>query len=166
MDTMPPPAGRVAVPGCGRGHDVRFLARRGYAAVGFDFSPVAITAARALAERENVTATFEQRDLFGLPDDRAETFDGVWEYTCFCAIDPPRRPEYVRVIASLLRPGGWLSACFYPIRAAGGGPPFPVATDEVERLFSPLFHLEHAAPPLRSPPRRRGEEWMVLARRR
>ena len=28
LDTTPPPRGRVAVPGCGRGHDARLLAQR------------------------------------------------------------------------------------------------------------------------------------------
>ena len=165
VESTPPPSGRVAVPGCGRGHDVRFLAGRGYDAVGFDFAPAAVAAARALAGREGVAARFEQRDVFSLPTDYADAFDGVWEYTCFCAIDPRRRAEYARVIEAILRPGGWLLACFYPIRAGGGGPPFPVSKTEVSELFSLSFRIERAAPPLRSPPKRRGQEWMVLARK-
>src|SRR6185503_17291959 len=31
----PPPRGTVAVPGCGRGHDARLLARQGYRVIGF-----------------------------------------------------------------------------------------------------------------------------------
>jgi hypothetical protein len=37
VEHTPPAPGRVAVPGCGRGHDVRFLAGGGHAVVGFDF---------------------------------------------------------------------------------------------------------------------------------
>src|ERR1700716_3317975 len=47
LDTMPPPRGRVAVPGCGRGHDARLLATRGYDVMGFDFAPAALAQARA-----------------------------------------------------------------------------------------------------------------------
>jgi len=162
LEATPPPAGRVAVPGCGRGHDVRFLARRGYAPVGFDFAPTAVAAARALAADERVPARFEQRDIFSLGDDHAAAFDGVWEYTCFCAIDPGRRAEYVSVLAAIMKPGGWLLACFYPMGAPAGGPPFPVTEDEVRRLLAPAFRIEHAAPPARSSPRRQGQEWMVL----
>ncbi len=36
VERTPPAPGRIAVPGCGRGHDVRYLARHGHAAVGFD----------------------------------------------------------------------------------------------------------------------------------
>jgi SAM-dependent methyltransferase len=165
VEATPPPRGRVAVPGCGRGHDVRFLARHGYEAVGFDFSTTAVAAARALAEREAVAASFEQRDIFSLAAEHTNAFDGVWEYTCFCAIDPRRRAEYVHAIRGILKPGGWLLACFYPIRTGGAGPPFPVAKTEIRRLFSPPFRIERAAPPLRSPRQRQGQEWMVLARK-
>ena len=57
----------------------------------------------------------------------AHAFDGVWEYTCFCAIDPARRDAYVRTIAAILKPGGWLLACFFPMRRVAAGPPFPVS---------------------------------------
>lgn len=77
----PPPKGTVAVPGCGRGHDVRFLARRGYRVLGFDFVPEVIRVARELAERERVDVTFEDRDVFGLAEVYPRFFDGVWEYT-------------------------------------------------------------------------------------
>src|SRR2546425_1635362 len=159
------PPGRVAVPGCGRGHDVRHLVRRGYMAVGFDFAPAAITEAKARAKAERVAAEFEQRDIFTLDRDYANAFDGVWEYTCFCAIDPARRAQYVRTMAAILRPGGWLLACFYPIRRPGGGPPFPVARSEVRRLFAGPFRIERTEVPLHSVERRQGQEWMVLFRK-
>jgi SAM-dependent methyltransferase len=102
------------VPGCGRGHDARFLASRGYDVVGFDFSPAAVSAARALAKRDRVAVTFEQRDIFTLAQDYAHAFDGVWEYTCYCAIDPLRRAAYVQTISSILKPGGWLWPASFP----------------------------------------------------
>lgn len=165
VDATPPPRGRVLVPGCGRGHDARFLATRGYDVVGVDFAAAAVTEARALAQREGVDVAFEQRDLFALPLDWGQAFDGVWEYTCYCAIDPARRDEYVRAIARVLRPGGWLLACFFPLRSDGPGPPFPVSAAEVRRCFVPPFTIERAFPPGRSAPRRQGREWLVLARR-
>jgi len=112
-----------------------------------------------------VAAEFEQRDIFTLGRDYANAFDGVWEYTCFCAIDPARRAEYVRTMAVIVRPGGWLLACFYPIRRGGGGPPFPMARSEVRRLFAGPFRIERAGVPLHSVQRRQGQEWMVLFRK-
>ena len=183
-----PPGSRVAVPGCGRGHDARIWADRGYQVWGFDFAAEPLAAARALAGRAGLTVTFEQRDIFGLAADYAGFFDGVWEYTCFCAIDPARRPEYAELVTRLLRPGGWVLACFFPIGPSGSspvpdppeplggasgeasaaltGPPFPVAEAEVRALFEPRFELLDAYVPEASPEGRRGREWMVLARRR
>jgi SAM-dependent methyltransferase len=175
IEATPPPLGRVAVPGCGRGHDVRYLASRGYVAVGFDFSPAAIRAARTLERLTPASAgqgalpggavAFEQRDLFSLARDYFHALDGVWEYTCFCAIDPRRRAEYVRVMDAILKPGGWFLACFFPVRRVSGGPPFPVSKAEVRRLLAPHFRIERASPPLRSVRPRQGREWMVLARK-
>lgn len=164
MDRTPLPPGRVAVPGCGRGHDVRFLSRAGFAAVGFDFSPTAITEARALAKTANVAAEFVERDLFTLGGDYGYAFDGIWEYTCFCAIDPRRRAEYVRTIGAILKPGGWLLACFFPLRRRAAGPPFAVSESEVRRRFAPGFRIERAYAP-RSVRPRQGQEWMVLLRK-
>jgi SAM-dependent methyltransferase len=162
----PPPLGTVAVPGCGRGHDARLLTCRGYRALGFDFVPDTIRTARELAAREGTEVTFEDRDVFGLAAVYPAFFDGVWEYTCFCAIDPRRRPEYVDVLAAILKPGGWLLACFFPIDARAGGPPFSVDRAEVRELLAPRFELLEDYVPSASPEGRQGREWMVLARRR
>jgi SAM-dependent methyltransferase len=161
----PPPRGRVAVPGAGRGHDARFLAAHGYEVTAIDFSTAALTAARALARRDRVDVTFEQRDIFTLPQSHAHAFDGVWEYTCYCAIDPRRRREYVDVLRAIVRPGGWLLGCFFPLRAQTAGPPFQVSMSEIRRRLAPAFRIERAFPPLRSVRGRQGREWMVLARR-
>ena len=165
VERTPPPRGRVAVLGCGRGHDARLLAARGYDVVGYDFSAAAVAAARALARRAGVTVAFEQRDIFTLGREAAHAFDGVWEYTCYCAIDPRRRDDYVETLARIVRPGGWLLACFFPLRAVNAGPPFPVSRAEVRRRFASAFRVERAQPPLRSARGRLGREWLVFARR-
>lgn len=164
LDHTPLVPGRVAVPGCGRGHDARHLARRGHVVVGFDFSPAAIAEARALARSDGLAVEFVERDIFTLPLDHERAFDGVWEYTCFCAIDPKRRAEYVRAMGAIVRPGGWLLACFFPMRRRAAGPPFAVSEREVRRLFTPGFRLERAYRP-RSVRLRQGQEWTVLFRR-
>jgi SAM-dependent methyltransferase len=157
---------RVVVPGCGRGHDARLLARLGHEVTGVDFVPATVAEARALAEREGLDVRYEERDVFDLGRAHPGAFDGVWEYTCFCAIDPARRAEYVDGLRAVLRPGGLLLACFYPMRDGRGGPPFPVSQEEIPRLLTPGFRLRSVGPPDRSAERRRGLEWLVLAERR
>ena len=157
--------GLIAVPGSGRGHDARLLARHGYAVRAFDFAEAAVAEARRLAQREGVDVTVEPRDVFTLGHDYAGAFDGVWEYTCFCAIDPGRREEYASVLHAVLRPGGLLLACFYPLREGEDGPPFPVSRADIDRVLTDRFTVLEAGPPARSVDRRRGLEWLVLARR-
>jgi SAM-dependent methyltransferase len=156
---------RVAVPGAGRGHDARLLARHGYRVTAFDFADSAVAEARRLAALDGVDVVVEQRDVFALGLDYPGAFDGVWEYTCFCAIDPARRAEYVRALHAILRPGGLLLACFFPLRDGGDGPPFPVSRDDIDRTLAGRFEVARAGPPARSADRRRGLEWLVEARR-
>jgi len=160
------PGAHFAVPGAGRGHDARLLARRGYAVTAFDFAEAAITDARTLAEQDGVRVAFQQRDVFGLGTDFAAAFDAAWEYTCFCAIDPDRRQEYARVLRDILKPGGVLLACFYPLKDGSDGPPFPVSRVGIEATLSPHFDILEAGPPAASPERRQGLEWLVTGRRR
>jgi SAM-dependent methyltransferase len=156
---------RVAVPGAGRAHDARLLARRGYRVTAFDFAEAAVAEARRLAAAEDVDMAVEQRDVFTLGREHREAFDGVWEYTCFCAIDPARRAEYADVLHAILRPGGLLLACFYPLRDGQDGPPFPVSRADIERALAGRFVVLTEGAPARSVERRRGLEWLVLARR-
>lgn len=161
-----PPQGKVAVLGCGRGHDARLFARLGYQVWGLDFSARAIHEARALARGEGLQVAFERRDIFDLAEDYRGRFDGVWEYTCFCAIHPERRGEYVELVRAILKPGGWLLACFFPLREGTDGPPFPASQPEISRLFVPYFSFVEAFAPTESVERRMGLEWMILAHRR
>ena len=164
LEKNPPPRGNVAVLGCGRGHDCRLLAKAGYQVWGFDFAKQAISEARALASQEALDIIFEQRDIFELAADYQGFFDGVWEYTCFCAIDPARRPDYARLVREILKPEGWLLACFYPLRDGSDGPPFPTSEAEIRRLFLPHFRFVETYAPDHSPAQRKGFEWMVVAK--
>ena len=161
---------RIAVPGAGRGHDARLLARRGYRVWGFDFAASAVAEATRLAALESVPVVFERRDIFTLGRDYAGFFDALWEYTCFCAIDPARRAAYADLVPRLLRPGGFLLAAFFPMVGAPpaepSGPPFPVTEAEVRRLFEPRFEFLEAYVPTTSPEGRQDREWMVFARLR
>ncbi|MDP2700913.1 MAG: methyltransferase domain-containing protein, partial [Candidatus Rokubacteria bacterium] len=140
--------------------------RHGFAVTGFDFAEAAVTEARQMASREQLAAAFERRDVFTLASDHSGLFDAVWEYTCFCAIDPDRRAEYTRALHDILKPGGTLLACFYPLKDGTDGPPFPVSRQGIEAALGPFFRIVEAGPPPASPERRRGLEWLVRAERR
>lgn len=132
--------GRVLVPGCGSGHDVRALAAQGADVIGLDVAPSAIQMAQSFhpVRREQ----YITGDLFALKPDLQGHFDWIVEHTCFCAIPPTRRSDYVRSVHSALRPGGRMLAVFYidPGRGSSNeGPPFGVERDELLALFSGSF---------------------------
>jgi SAM-dependent methyltransferase len=162
-----PRGAKTAVLGAGRGHDALAIARLGFDVVGFDFSFLAVAAARALAESSGNPARFEQQDIFDLPAIAAGAYQVVVEHTCFCAIHPDRRAAFVQAAAALLEPQGLLIGLFFPIDAERqGGPPYAISVDELDRLFSSSFEILRSEEPSDSAPERRGLERLVVMRRR
>jgi SAM-dependent methyltransferase len=162
-----PISGRVLVPGCGLGHDVRALAAAADEVLGIDLAPSAVAAAEAQPRVGN--ERYEAHDLFALPESWQRQFDWVWEHTCFCAIDPAQRAAYVEAVGGALKPGGRLLAMFYldpGHDSPDDGPPFGVSIPELDRLFLPHFDLEREWLPARAFPGREGREWMRVLRRR
>ncbi len=158
-----PVHGRVLVPGCGFGHDVRALAGSADEVVGLDIAPSAVEAARKYPRVGK--ELYEVADLFNLPAEMRGAFDWVWEHTCFCAIQPVQRAAYVEAVAGALKPGGHLLAIFYldPGNSSPDeGPPFEVSVAELDRLFLPRFDLVREWLPSRAYPGREGREWMRL----
>ena len=152
--------GRALVPGCGYGHDARLLAERGWEAVGLDFAPHALAEARNRGIPEGVE--YEEADFLALPERLSGAFDLVWEHTCFCAIPPERRHDYVRSAHQALKPGGKLLGIFF-LRTGPLDPPPPCFTiEELDSYFRSLFLLEAEWLPGSCYPGREGEEILQL----
>lgn len=159
-------AGRVLVPGCGLGHDVRAVARAGALATGLDISALAVERARELDDED--CASYVEGDLFALPESLG-AFDWVVEHTCFCAIPPGRRPEYARAVGDLLKPGGSLLAVFFidpGMDDPEDGPPFGVSRAELGRFFDSRFDWVEEYVPDHAYPGRDGRELLAVLRRR
>lgn len=155
QETLTP--GRTAVLGCGRGYDALLFAEHGFEVVGFDFAPSAIAEATSLVQAAGSTAKFLQRDIFDLATEFPQDFDYVVEHTCFCAIPPERRPEYVQLVRSLLRPKGELIALFFTHNRPGG-PPFGSTPTEIVQYFEADFEIFSLESVANSVPSRQGEE--------
>ena len=95
---------RAVVVGCGLGGDAEFLARLGFAVVGFDFSAPAIEAARAL--NPTSTVDYEVADLLALPPGWLAGFDLVVESLTVQSLPRSIRPRVVAAVRSLAAPGG------------------------------------------------------------
>lgn len=152
---------RVLIPGCGSGHEVRFLASAGYDAVGADYSQAAVRQAERLIE-QTTGATVICADLLSAPPSGITQFDWAFDQTFFCAILPSQRQQYAIAMKQWLRKGGELWALSFRVPSPGG-PPFDSTPEEyVSLLTSAGFVLaEKRALDAESHPARRGRETLV-----
>ena len=158
-------SGRVLAPGCGMGHDVRALAGSGTEVIGLDLAAAAVEGAQAF---DTVAGeSFREGDFFALESDLVGSFDWIWEHTCFCAIDPARRVEYVEAAARALRAGGKVLGIFYidpydDEHQPGEEPPHGCSVEELAKLFGEHFQILEAWVPERAYAGREGRERMIL----
>jgi SAM-dependent methyltransferase len=157
----------VLVPGCGRGRDARALATQPEATVvGLDLSPLAIVQAQKQATGTLGNLSFVTGDFFHLSADLTGSFDWLVEHTCFCAIAPCRRGDYVLAAAHALRDGGRMFGIFYLNPNSETGPPFRVAREELSALFDPHFTLIEEWVPKNSFPGREQRELVRIMQKR
>lgn len=158
--------GKMLVICAGRGYDARLFARLGFRVIAVDFAEQAVKEMQSRVEPD-VSLEVLQADLFDLPVFFSEEFDYILEYTCFCAIDPQRRAEYIQSVSRLLKRGGIYIALAFPIGGRTGGPPFVVTPDE---LIDPLnklgFKLVSREVPEDSVPGREGIEELLILRKK
>ena len=158
--------GKMLVICAGRGYDARLFARLGFQVTAVDFAEEAVKEMQSLHEAEMPMEVI-QADLFDLPTFMKEEFEYILEYTCFCAIDPQRRAEYIESVSSLLKPGGYYIALAFPIGQRTGGPPFVVAPDElVDPLNDRGFELITREVPHDSVPGREGIEELLILKKK
>jgi SAM-dependent methyltransferase len=163
--------GSVLVPGCGHGHDLVALAASGADQVtGLDFAPGAVRAAgERAAALPNVSVKLGDLFVFAAEEGKG-AFDWVFEHTCFCAIDPARRDDYVQAVAAALKPGGRLLAVFYLQPWDEGedpndGPPFGTSLTELDQRFGSHFTVLESYVPDVSYSGREGKELLRVLQR-
>jgi 3-hydroxyisobutyrate dehydrogenase-like beta-hydroxyacid dehydrogenase/SAM-dependent methyltransferase len=165
----PTPPGQVLVPGCGRGHEAALLAELGFAAIGLDLSGEALREARRHHGPDRPELRWVQADLrdphalraAGLAD---ASVQGVVEHTCFCAIAPADRPDYLRAVTRLLAPDGWLLGLFW-CHSRPGGPPFGSDPEALAQQLRSAGLEPSLWEPAQGSAADRGEEWLGLWRR-
>ncbi|XGC80576.1 class I SAM-dependent methyltransferase [Bdellovibrio bacteriovorus] len=155
---------RVLVLGCGEGHDAALFAAAGHFVTAVDISPVALERAKKLyGHLENIT--FMEADLFKLPQDMDQSFDIVFEHTCYCAINPIKRQDLVKTWNRLLVSGGHLMGVFFAFEKRQG-PPYGGSEWELrQRLkghYQPIFWGRWQ----KSVPRRQGKELFVYLKKK
>lgn len=125
------PLGRALDLGCGRGQYTPDLARRGWEAVGIDYVPAAIEAAKS---RDTAGATYRVGDVTDLEPAGLGAFDFFLDIGCFQGLDADQRSAQGRGVSALAKPDATLlMLAFGPgrMRSRVGG----VSQAEVEEAF-------------------------------
>jgi len=141
------------IPGSGRAYDAIALSEHGFASVtAVDLSPTACVAAReeiAAAQTSTATSVASKTscdvdnesginviccDFFDLEGQ----YDFIWDNTFLCALDPSTRERWALKMKALLKPGGELITCVFPIGDREGGPPFALSVPLVKSLLEPV----------------------------
>ncbi|MEV4672603.1 methyltransferase domain-containing protein [Actinomadura sp. NPDC049382] len=158
------PLGRALDLGCGRGQFTPELARRGWEAVGVDYVPAAIEAARSKAE-EGVT--YVVGDVTDLEASGLGTFGFFIDIGCFQGFEPEQRRAEGRGVTALADPGATLLMLAFGVtrlRSRIGG----VSQAEVEAAF-PDWEMLDVRPAetagLGWPMNRTSPQWYRLRRR-
>lgn len=157
-----PVRGRVLVPGCGTGYEVRYLAQAGFDVTAIDFSEAALEAAKG--ELGPLAHLVRLADFFGFEGDQTP-YDAIYERAFLCAL--PRRVwgDWAKRTAQLVRTGGLLFGLFF-FDDNAKGPPFGIGAAELDALLLPNFERVEDEPAEDSIAAFAGRErWQVWRRR-
>lgn len=157
--------GRVIIPGCGRGHEVLFLAENGFQVTGLDYAPGAVDLLSRALKDKGLQADVLHQDFFQLGEDHHSKYDLMLEQAFFCAIHPSKRSAYVETAARILKPGGLLAGLFYETNE-DGGPPFNTTPADILEHFSDAFHIEALERTPHSVEKRKDKELLGLLRKK
>ena len=155
---------RIAVPGCGSGHDVLALAQAGCEVSAIDYADAAITLTQQRLATGHAQARVERADVLTWQPD--VPLDAVYEQTCWCALHPDHWSAYAAQLRAWLRPGGALLLMAMQCRrdSAGQGriegPPYHMDINAVRALL-PATQWMWPAPPYPAVPHPAG--WTELA---
>jgi SAM-dependent methyltransferase len=157
------PAARAIDLGCGAGGVSIELAEAGFAVTGVDFSPVALTKARAAAKQRGLgpdRVTFVAGDLTaGHVPGVVGPFDLLVDYGTLDDLPEAGRQAMARYVTGHARPGSRFFLFAFSgrpedlPRMSFGGPSrtFPgLVPGEVERRFEPAFRVEVIEAPTRT----------------
>jgi len=136
--------GSVCVLGCGKGHDAIEFSKYKNDVHAVDFSKEALKDLRQRAIKADAKVNLHNKDIFLLSDSHKGYFNMVYEYTCYCAINPDRRADYFSMVYDILKKNGLFFGIMIPLDKDmynEEGPPFGVSMKEIKALTADLFDV-------------------------
>ena len=152
---------KTLVPGCGRGHEVIFLAENGFDMTAVDYSIGAVNHLNSVILDRKLNIKVLNLDFFELDSTHDCLYDLLIEQTFFCAISPSQRPLYVETVSRILKKGGMIAGLFYHT-GQEGGPPFNTTRQDIIKHFSGLFEIRELTQAKNSAEKRKGKEWLAI----
>ena len=158
--------GKVCVLGCGNGHDVIELSRYNNEVYAVDFSKQAIQNLENKISDSNLMIKLINEDIFNLDQNYLNSFDMVFEYTCYCAIHPNQRKRYFDLVHKILKKDGILYGIFIPFdKKTNDGPPFKVNLNEIKNYTTDKFDIIKNYMSDLSIPQRRNRERVIILKK-
>jgi len=152
---------KTLVPGCGRGHEVIFLAENGFDLTAVDYSIGAVNHLNSVILERKLNIKVLNLDFFELDSTHDRLYDLLIEQTFFCAISPSQRPLYVETVARILKKGGMIAGLFYHT-GQEGGPPFNTTRQDIIKYFSGSFEIRELTQAKNSAEKRKDKEWLAI----
>ena len=152
---------KTLVPGCGRGHEVVFLAENGFDVTAIDYSTGAVNYLNSVIQERQLNSRVLHLDFFELDSTHDGLYDLLIEQTFFCAISPHQRPLYVETVARSLKKGGMIVGLFYNT-GREGGPPFNTTREDIINHFSDFFEIKKLDHAKNSAEQRKEKEWLAI----
>ena len=157
----------ICILGAGNGWDALNFAQKGHKVTAVDFSKSAVNNMKSSAIGSDLIINILHMNIFDLNKIYSNHFDVVLEYTCFCAIVPSRRRDYLSVVQNILKPKGEFVGLLFPIDKdpSEDGPPFGVDLDSTINLMSEFLSFIKKEIPKLSIKSRSGREVFVIFRK-
>ena len=157
----------ICILGAGNGWDAINFASKGHIVTAVDFAESAVKNMQIASEQNGLKIDIKLMDIFDLDLFYTNHFDIVLEYTCFCAINPSRRQDYLEMVHHILKPNGELVGLLFPTDKdpTESGPPFAVQLKPTINLISQYFLMIKQEIPTISIQSRTGREVFIIFRK-
>lgn len=137
VDQVQDKSAKILIPGAGNGYEVEYLHKSGFAnlfVVDIAKTPLVNLKARL---PDFPQSRLLHSDFFAIDGQ----YDLILEQTFFCSLQPSLRPEYVKKMNSLLKPGGKVAGVLFDTFYEATKPPFGATREEYVDYFSTDFDI-------------------------
>lgn len=153
---------KLLIPGAGNGYEAQYALEKGFLNTNIlDISSYPLEKFK-LKHAGFPRSQIHHADFF----DHSGQYDLILEQTFFCALQPSLRPEYVKKMGELLKPGGKLVGLLFNRQFENPGPPFGGDEKEYRALFEKDFNILQMEECYNSIPPRQGQELFFILQKK